>query len=92
MLIMSDTSDHNKENDNDDEDGEDRGNEDHDIVALTGRLVVEKPADSFTCLPYPARYFNLNFPSKLFLEKVFWLSPTKTFPEHIFWQSGCIDG
>ena len=61
-------------------------------LATAGRLVVEKPADSFTCLPYPARYFNLNFPSKLFLGKVFRLSPTKTFPDHIFWQSGCTDG
>ena len=63
MMIMLDTSDHNKDNDNDDEDGEDRDNVDHDMIATPGRLVVEKPADSFTCLPYPSRYCNLNFPS-----------------------------
>merc|ERR1712110_235994 len=25
-------------------------------IPLAGRLVVEKPADSFTCLPYPSRF------------------------------------
>ena len=98
LMIMFDTSDHNKDNDNDDKDGEDLDNADDDLVATCNCRPshCRKACRHFHLLALPRQvcqpFLSVN---TLLLETFSEFYPfllTKTFPEHIFWQCGCIDG